>query len=288
MSLVIEMRGLSKTYGRTKALNGLNLAVPEGRILGLVGPNGAGKSTALSAMLGLIPCDGDLRVLGRDPWRDRERVMQDVSFIADVAVIPRWLTVSQALNYFSGVHPRFNRARAEHFLARTRVEPRHKVRELSTGTITQLNLALVMAIDARLLVLDEPTLGLDILVRKQFFDSLLTDYFDDTRTIIIATHQVDEVQDVLSDVAFIDNGSVVLESSMDDFASRYLEVRVRPEHVTAGRALQPMRERAALGRTVMLFDTVPRERLTPLGDVRTPGLADLYVAIMTPRTGAAA
>jgi ABC-2 type transport system ATP-binding protein len=288
MSPVIEMRDLRKRYGRTQALDGLNLTLPEGRILGLVGPNGAGKSTALSAMLGLTPCEGELRVLGRDPWRDRERLMQDVSFVSDVAVMPRWLRVSQALDYVSGVHPRFDRVKAEHFLAKTNIARDRKVRELSKGMTTQLNLALVMAIDARLLVLDEPTIGLDILVRNQFFDSLLNDYFDGVRTVIIATHQIDEVQNVLSDVAFIDHGRMVLESSMDEFAARYLEVLVHPQHVAAGRALKPLRERTSVGRTVMLFDGVPRDRLSPLGDVRTPGLGDLYIAVMTPQTGAAA
>lgn len=288
MSLVIEMRGLSKVYGQTKALNGLSLTVPEGQILGLVGPNGAGKSTALSAMLGLTPCDGELRVLGKDPWHERERVMQDVSFIADVAVMPRWLRVSQALEYLTGVHPRFDRAKAEHFLSNTNISRRNKVSELSKGMATQLHLALAMAIDARLLVLDEPTLGLDILVRKQFFDSLLSDYFDGVRTVIVATHQVDEVQDVLSNVAFIDHGRIVLESSMEEFGRRYLEVVVNPERVAAGRALQPLRERPVFGRTVMLFDGVPRDRLTPLGEVRPASLSDLYVAVMTPQTGAAA
>jgi ABC-2 type transport system ATP-binding protein len=285
---VIEARGVTKSYGGTQALNGLNLTVSEGRILGLVGPNGAGKSTALNAALGLIPYEGSLRVLGQDPWQERERLMRDVSFIADVAVLPRWLRVGQALDFVDGVHPRFDRAKAEQLLARTNIELKKKVRELSKGMVAQLNLALVMAIDARLLVLDEPTLGLDILFRKQFFDSLLSDYFDRSRTIVIATHQIDEIQDVLTDIAFIDAGRIVLECAMEDFETRYFEVQVRPEHVAAARELGPMHERQSLGRTVMLFDGVPREQLAPLGDVRVPSIADLFVAVMGARTGAAA
>jgi ABC-2 type transport system ATP-binding protein len=287
MSAVIEAQGLSKTYGRTQALDGLNLTVPAGRILGLVGPNGAGKSTALNAMLGLIPYSGTLRVLDRDPWRERERLMRDVSFIADVAVMPRWLRVAHAVDYVAGVHPRFDRAKAVHLLARTNIAQSSKVRELSKGMVAQLHLALVMAIDARLLVLDEPTLGLDILFRKQFFDSLLEDYFDRSRTVIIATHQVDEIQDVLTDIAFIDRGRIVLQCSMDAFETRYLEVMVRPEHMAAARGLRPLHERVSLGRAVMLFDGVPRDQLTPLGEVRVPSIADLFVAVMT-RTGVAA
>ena len=285
---VIEARGVTKSYGGTQALNGLNLTVAEGRILGLVGPNGAGKSTALNAALGLIPYEGSLRVLGHDPWQARERLMRDVSFIADVAVLPRWLRVEQALDFVEGVHPRFDRVKAEQLLARTNIELKKKVRELSKGMVAQLNLALVMAIDARLLVLDEPTLGLDILFRKQFFDSLLSDYFDGSRTIIIATHQIDEIQDVLTDIAFIDAGRIVLECAMEDFETRYFEVQVRQEHVAAARALGPMHERQSLGRAVMLFDGVPREQLAPLGDVRVPSIADLFVAVMGARTGAAA
>src|SRR5438046_360607 len=235
----IEARGLRKTFGSTVALDGVDLRVEEGRILGLIGPNGAGKSTALHAILGLIPYEGELRVLGRDPWTERDQLMRDVCFIADVAVLPRWIRVSQVLDYVAGVHPRFDRAKAEGFLAKTTIRSASKVRELSKGMVTQLHLALVMAIDARLLVLDEPTLGLDILYRKQFYDSLLNDYFDRNRTIVVATHQVDEVQHVLTDIVFIDRGRVVFARSMEEVESRYLEVMVNPERVAAARALKP-------------------------------------------------
>ena len=239
----IEARGLRKTFGTTVALDGIDLRVEEGRILGMIGPNGAGKTTALNAILGLTSYDGELKVLGRDPWTSRDELMRDVSFIADVAVLPRWIRVSQLLDYVAGVHPRFDRAKAESFLARTTIKRTSKVRELSKGMVAQLHLAIVMAIDARLLVLDEPTLGLDILYRKQFYDSLLNDYFDRSRTIIVTTHQVEEVQDVLTDLMFIDRGRIVLECSMEEFDSRYFEVMVNPEHLAAARALKPMYER---------------------------------------------
>ena len=276
----IEARGLRKAYATTIALDGLDLRVEEGRILGLIGPNGAGKTTAVNALLGLTPYQGDLKVLGRDPWTERDRLMREVCFIADVAVLPRWLRVSQALDYLAGVHPRFDRAKAEGFLGKTALRPTHKVRELSKGMVTQLHLALVMAIDARLLLLDEPTLGLDILFRKQFYDSLLNDYFDRSRTIVMTTHQVEEVQDVLTDVVFIDRGKVVLDRTMEEIESRYLEVQVHPERVAAARALQPIHERQMLGRSILLFDGVDRQRLAEIGDVRKPGLADLFVAVM--------
>jgi len=279
----IEARGLRKAYATTIALDGLDLRVEEGRILGLIGPNGAGKTTAVNALLGLTPYQGDLKVLGRDPWTERDRLMREVCFIADVAVLPRWLRVSQALDYLAGVHPRFDRAKAEGFLGKTALRPTHKVRELSKGMVTQLHLALVMAIDARLLLLDEPTLGLDILFRKQFYDSLLNDYFDRSRTIVMTTHQVEEVQDVLTDVVFIDRGKVVLDRTMEEIDSRYLEVQVHPERVAAARALQPIHERQMLGRSILLFDGVDRQRLAEIGDVRKPGLADLFVAVMGSR-----
>src|SRR5919109_1090224 len=246
----IEARGLRKAFGATIALDGVNLRVEEGRILGLIGPNGAGKTTALNAILGLTPYQGELKVLGRDPWTERDRLMRDVCFIADVAVLPRWLRVWQALDYVAGVHPRFDRAKAEGFLARTSISRGSKVRELSKGMVTQLHLAIIMAIDAKLLVLDEPTLGLDILYRKQFYDSLLNDYFDSKRTIVVATHQVDEIQNVLTDLLFIDRGRVVFACSMEEVESRYLEVLVHPEQVTAARALKPMHERQGFGRSI--------------------------------------
>ncbi len=276
----IEARGLRKAFGTTHALDGINMRVEEGRILGLVGPNGAGKTTALNAILGLSSYQGELRVLGRDPWTERNHLMRDVCFISDVAVLPRWARVSQALDYVAGVHPRFDRSRAEGFLAKTTITPARKVRELSKGMVTQLHLAIVMAIDARLLVLDEPTLGLDIIFRKQFYDSLLTDYFDRSRTIVVATHQVEEIQNVLTDLMFINRGRIVLDCSMEELESRYQEVTVHPEQAAAARALKPMHERPALGRSIMLFDRVERRRLAEFGEVRTPSVADLFVAVI--------
>jgi ABC-2 type transport system ATP-binding protein len=276
----IEARGLRKSFGSKVALDGIDLIVPEGRILGLVGPNGAGKTTALNAILGLTSCRGELRVLGRDPWAERPQVMAEACFIADVGILPRWLRVSQALDYVAGVHPRFDRARAEAFLARTTIQRRSKVAELSKGMVTQLHLALVMAIDAKLLVLDEPTLGLDILFRKQFYDSLLNDYYDGKRTIVVTTHQVEEIQEVLTDVVFIDRGRIALTTSMAAFEARYVEAMIRPENAEAARAMGPLHERQVFGRPIMLFDGVDRARLAELGEVRTPGLADLFVAVM--------
>lgn len=281
----IEAHGLRKVFGTTVALDGINLRVEEGRIVGLIGPNGAGKTTALNAILGLTAYEGELRVLGRDPWTERERLMRDVCFIADVAVLPRWMLVSQALDYVEGVHPRFDRAKAEGFLAKTSIKRESKVRELSKGMVTQLHLALVMAIDAKLLVLDEPTLGLDILYRKQFYDSLLNDYFDHSRTILVTTHQVDEIQNVLTDLMFIDRGRIVFECSMDAFESRYVEVKVNPERVAAARALKPIHERQTLGRTMFLFDGVDRHQLTGLGEARTPTIADVFVAVIGNHSG---
>jgi len=276
----IEARGLRKTFGATIALDGVDLRVEEGRILGLIGPNGAGKTTALNAILGLTPYQGELRVLGRDPWTERDRLMRDVCFIADVAVLPRWIRVSRALDYVAGVHPRFDRAKAEAFLARTTIRQSSKVRELSKGMVTQLHLALIMAIDARLLVLDEPTIGLDLLYRKQFYDSLLNDYFDRRRTIIVTTHQVEEVQHVLTDVMFMDRGRVALSCSTEEVESRYTEVMVRPDAVAAARALKPINERQAIGRSIQLFDGVDRQRLADFGEVHTPSIADLFVAVL--------
>jgi ABC-2 type transport system ATP-binding protein len=284
---VIEARGLRKSFGATIALNNVNLRVDEGRILGLIGPNGAGKSTALNAILGLTEYQGELRVLGRDPWMERDQLMRDICFISDVAVLPRWIRVSQALEYVAGVHPRFDRSKAEGFLAKTDIHRASRVRELSKGMVAQLHLALVMAIDARLLVLDEPTLGLDILYRKQFYDSLLNDYFDRTRTILLTTHQVEDVQYVLTDLMFINRGRIVLDCSMEEFESRYVELTVLPEEVAAARALRPIRERQALGRSVLLFDHVERQQLAALGDVRTPSISDLFVALLGDKAGTA-
>jgi ABC-2 type transport system ATP-binding protein len=277
---VIEARGLRKAFGKTVAVDGVNLRVEEGRILGLIGPNGAGKSTTLNAILGLTQYQGELRVLGRDPWVERDQLMRDVCFIADVAVLPRWMRVTQALDYVAGVHPRFDRAKAQGFLAKTAIKSGSRVRELSKGMVTQLHLALVMAIDARLLVLDEPTLGLDILYRKQFYDSLLNAYFDRSRTIVVTTHQVEEVQHVLTDLMFIKQGRIVLDCSMEEFESRYLEVMVHPEQLTAARALKPIHERQMFGRSILLFERVDRQQLAGVGEVRTPSIADVFVAVM--------
>src|SRR5512144_2925259 len=281
----IEARGLRKTYGATVAIDGIDLRVEQGRILGLIGPNGAGKTTALNAIVGLASYGGELRVLGRDPWHDRDLLMRDVCFISDVAVLPRWAKVWQLLDYMAGVHPRFDRAKAEGFLAKTTILRNRTVRELSKGMVTQLHLALVMAIDARLLVLDEPTLGLDILYRKQFYDSLLTDYFERSRTVIVATHQVEEVEHVLTDVLFIDRGRIVFSRSSEEVESRYREVLVHPDKIATARALNPIHERPGIGRSVLLFEGVDEQQLAALGDVRTPGVADLFVAIMGSRTG---
>src|SRR5580700_10044624 len=276
----IEAHGLRKAYGAKIALDGIDLRLEEGRILGVIGPNGAGKSTALNAILGLTPYQGELRVLGRDPWAERDQLMCDVCFISDVAVLPRWMRVSQALDYVAGVHPRFDRTKADGFLAKTDIRRTSKIRELSKGMVTQLHLALVMAIDAKLLVLDEPTIGLDLLYRKQFYDSLLNDYFDRTRTIVVTTHQVEDVQNVITDLMFINRGRIVLDCSMEDFESRYLEVTVRPEQVATARTLKPIHERQLLGRSVLLFDGVDRKQIVAFGDVRTPGISDLFVALM--------
>jgi ABC-2 type transport system ATP-binding protein len=281
---VIEARGLRKSFGKTIALDGVDVHIEAGRILGLIGPNGAGKSTALHAMLGLTPYEGELKVLGRDPWNERDRLMRDVCFIADVAVLPRWLRVSQAIDYVAGVHPRFDRAKAEAFLTKTSIKRTSKVGELSKGMVTQLHLALIMAIDAKLLVLDEPTLGLDLLYRKQFYDSLLNEYFDGSRTIVVTTHQVEEVQHVLTDLMFIQRGRIVLDCTMEAFEARYQEVMVHPEQVAAARALKPIHERQVFGRSVLMFDGVNHRQLEELGEVRTPSIADLFVALMGDKT----
>src|SRR5271155_5277448 len=283
----IEASGLRKAFGATVALDGVDLRVEEGRILGLIGPNGAGKTTALNAILGLTPYQGALRVLGRDPWTERDLLMRDVCFIADVAVLPRWLRVSQAVDYLVGVHPRFDRAKAEGFLAKTTIRRNSRVRELSKGMVAQLHLALVMAIDAKLLVLDEPTLGLDILYRKQFYDSLLNDYFDRRRTIVVTTHQVEEIQDVLTYVMFINRGRIVFDCSMEEFELRYLEVIVNPDQIATARALKPIHERQVFGRSILLFDRVEHKQLAALGEVRTPSIADLFVAVLSNQSGAA-
>ncbi|MGZ9099053.1 MAG: ABC transporter ATP-binding protein [Brevundimonas sp.] len=279
---VVRARGLRRAFGTTVALDGVDLTVEEGRIVGLIGPNGAGKSTALHAIMGLTACEGELEVLGRDPWAERDRLMLDACFIADVAVLPRWMRVGQALDYMAGVHPRFDRAKAEGFLARTTIRTASKIRELSKGMVTQLHLALIMAVDVQLLVLDEPTLGLDILYRKQFYDSLLNDYFDGSRTILVSTHDVAEVEHILTDVVFLDRGRVVLAAAMEAVGARFLELVVGPDQLAAARALGPLHERQLFGRGVLVFDGVDRGLLAALGEVRSPGLADVFVALMSP------
>jgi ABC-2 type transport system ATP-binding protein len=283
----IEARGLRKAFGPTVALEGIDFHLEEGRILGIIGPNGAGKTTALNAILGLLPYEGELRVLGHDPWKERDRLMRDVCFIADVAVLPRWITVSQVLDFVAGVHPRFDRGKAQELLAKTNIGRLRKVKQLSKGMVAQLHLALVMAIDARLLVLDEPTLGLDILFRKQFYDSLLTDYFDRSRTIVVTTHQVEELQHILTDLMFIDRGRIVLSCSMEEFEARYTEVAVNPDQVAAARALKPIYERQVFGRTMLTFDGAERDRLMQLGEVRTPTISDLFIAVVGDQSGTA-
>lgn len=278
---VVSAHGLRKAYKNKLALDNAAFEIPSGRIVGLIGPNGAGKTTALKAILGLIPFEGSLDVLGKDPRTQRDALMNDVCFIADVAVLPRWMTVAQAIEFVAGVHPRFNTKRCQHFLEGTQLKPNMKVREMSKGMIVQLHLALVMAIDAKLLVLDEPTLGLDILYRKQFYQRLLEDYFDEDKTILITTHQVEEVEHILTDVMFIRDGKVVLNAAMDTLGERYTEVLVNPDKQDAARALTPIDERSLpFGKTVMLFDGIERARLSELGETRTPGLADLFVATM--------
>lgn len=278
---VIEARNLSKTYGGgVRALDGVSFTVQPGRIVGLIGPNGAGKTTALKAILGLTHVEGDLKVLGLDPRTERDQVMEQVCFIADVAVLPKWLRVSDALSYVQGVHPRFDRARAEDFLRRTDVRPRARVRELSKGMVTQLHLALILAIDAKLLVLDEPTLGLDLLYRRAFYDTLLNDYFDHERTILITTHQVEEIENLLTDVMFIQHGRLVLDAPVEQLATRFSQVLVAPDRAAEARALGPFHEREVFGRLAMTFDGRDPGQLVALGEVRTPSIADLFVARM--------
>ena len=279
--VVISARGLRKAYKSTLALDNTSFTIAPGRITGLIGPNGAGKTTLLKALLGLTQVEGELSVMGLDPTVQRNALMNDVCFIADVAVLPRWMKVREAIDFVAGVHPRFDRARCERFLASTKLQPRQRVRELSKGMIVQLHLALVMAIDAKVLVLDEPTLGLDILYRKEFYQRLLEDYFDEQKTIIVTTHQVEEIEHILTDVMFIRDGRIVLTTDMEDVGERYTEALVSAETLEAARALKPIDERSLpFGKTVLLFDGVPRAQLTPLGEIRSPGLADLFVAIM--------
>ncbi|MEO6075176.1 MAG: ABC transporter ATP-binding protein [Dokdonella sp.] len=277
---VVQATNLSKHYGKTAALDGIDLTIEEGRIVGLIGPNGAGKTTALKAILGLAEFEGKLSVLGLDPRNQRTELMKQVCFIADVAVLPRWIKVREAVDFVAGVHPRFSREKCMAFLARTKLNPALRVREMSKGMIVQLHLALVMAIDAKLLVLDEPTLGLDILYRKTFYETLLNDYFDEQKTIIVTTHQVEEIEHILTDLIFIRDGKIALSASMDAIAERYIEVMVSPERADAARAMNPINERQIFGKSIFLFDGVPRATLAEFGELRKPSISDLFVATM--------
>jgi ABC-2 type transport system ATP-binding protein len=280
VSAIVSARGLSKRYGKTVAVDNVSFDIPAGRIIGLIGPNGSGKTTTLKAALGLVPFDGDLKVLGLDPRTQRDELMQNVCFIADVAVLPRWIRVCEVVDFVAGVHPKFDKAKCERYIAHTKLSPRMKVKEMSKGMIVQLHLAIVMAIDAKLLVLDEPTLGLDILYRKQFYQNLLEDYFDEEKTIIITTHQVEEVEHILSDLMFIRDGKIVLSATMDEVGERFTEVMVPAEKVESAKSLKPIDERQVFGKSVLLFDGVPRAQLAGLGETRNVGIADLFVATM--------
>jgi len=279
-SSIIRARGLGRRYGKTVALDGVDLDVPAGRIVGLIGPNGAGKTTAMKTILGLSKFNGELEVLGLDPSRDRDDLMEDVCFIADVAVLPRWARVWQIIELTERLHPGFSRKQCMKYLARTKIKQRSRVRALSKGMVVQLHLALVMSIDAKLLVLDEPTLGLDILFRKQFYTSLLNEYFDEQRTILISTHQVEEVEHILTDLIFIQDGRLIVNSTMDDIHERYTEVMVTPDSVEKARALGPLHERVLFGRHIMLFDSADERALGEIGEIHKPSVADLFVALM--------
>ncbi len=280
MSAVISARNLSKRFGSTMAVDNVSFDIPAGRIVGLIGPNGSGKTTALKAILGLSSYEGQLNVLGFDPHTQRDELMKEVCFIADVAVLPRWISVGEAIDFVAGVHPKFNRKKCEEYLSHTKLKTNTKVKHMSKGMVVQLHLALVMAIDAKLLVLDEPTLGLDILYRKQFYQNLLEDYFDENKTIIVTTHQVEEIEHILTDLMFIRDGKIVLSSTMDEVADRFVEVMVSQDQYAAAKSMNPIDERQVFGKSVMLFDGVARNELTRLGDTRNVGIADLFVATM--------
>lgn len=280
MNNIVDVRGISKRYGDFSALSDVHFRIEPGSIVGLIGPNGAGKTTTLKSMLGLTGFDGDMSVLGRDPRRGRHKVMERVCFIADVGVLPRWLRVSDALDFVEGIHSKFNRAKAEAMLADTKISKKHKVKQLSKGMVTQLHLALVMAIEVDLLVLDEPTLGLDILYRKSFYENLLNDYFDHETSIVISTHQVEEIESLLTHLLFINEGRIVLDCRMDELDQVYSEVLVSPEQVAAANNLGPIHSREMLGQKAMIFENVPRDELGPLGELHTPSVADLFVAKM--------
>jgi ABC-2 type transport system ATP-binding protein len=288
MTAIIEARGLTKRYDDTFAVRGVDINIEPGRIVGLIGPNGAGKTTVIKAILGLTSFDGELKVNGLDPRTQRDALMKEVCFIADVAVLPRWLTVAQAVEFVAGVHPRFDRKRAEDFLSRTDIKMHKRVRQLSKGMVTQLHLALILAIDAKLLVLDEPTLGLDLLFRRSFYDNLLNDYFNKERTILVTTHQVEEIENILTDVLFIQHGKFVLEAQMDTLGERFVQLVPSAGNTERARALKPFYEREVFGRSAMLFDGVKESELSALGETRAPSVADLFVAMMSPPTPAGA
>lgn len=278
MTSLVNARNVSKHFGSVRAVDNVSFEIEKGRILGLIGPNGAGKTTLLKAVLGLTDCDGDLSVLGFDPFKQRKQLMQNICFIADVAVLPRWIKVSQILDFVESIHPNFSRARAEELLQQTKVQPGARVKELSKGMVTQLHLSIIMAIDAKLLVLDEPTLGLDILFRKEFYANLLNDYFDEERTILITTHQVEEIENLLTDVMFINDGKILLDSTMDSLSDTYVEVMASGDNAQKARGLGPIAEHEMFGKSVMLFEGVSREHLEGLGEIRIPSVADLFVA----------
>jgi ABC-2 type transport system ATP-binding protein len=278
MTSLVNARGVSKSFGAVRAVDNVSFEIEKGRILGLIGPNGAGKTTLLKAVLGLTDCEGDLSVLGFNPFRQRKQLMQNICFIADVAVLPRWIKVSQILDYVEAIHPNFSRTRAEELLLQTNVRSDARVKELSKGMVTQLHLSIIMAIDAKLLVLDEPTLGLDILFRKEFYANLLNDYFDEERTILITTHQVEEIENLLTDVMFINDGKILLDSSMDTLSDTYVEVLASGENAQKARGLGPIAESELFGKSAMLFEGVSREHLEGLGEIRIPSVADLFVA----------
>ena len=278
MSSLVSARGVSKHFGQVRAVDNVSFEIEKGKILGLIGPNGAGKTTLLKAVLGLTDCEGDLSVIGLDPFRQRKKLMQNICFIADVAVLPRWIKVTQLLDYVDAIHPNFSRSRAEKLLQQTSVRAGARVKELSKGMVVQLHLSIIMAIDAKLLVLDEPTLGLDILFRKEFYANLLNDYFDEERTILITTHQVEEIQNLLTDIMFINDGKILLNSTMDSLGDRYLELSTSGEDVIKARGLGPIAESELFGKSIMLFDGVARDHLEGLGDIRIPSVADLFVA----------
>jgi ABC-2 type transport system ATP-binding protein len=280
MNAVVTANGLSKRYKNALALDNVSFQIPAGRIVGLIGPNGAGKTTALKAILGLTDFQGQLNVLGLDPRTQRDRLMEEVCFIADVAVLPRWIRVHEAIDFVANVHPRFNRAKCEAFLARTKLTSNQRVRQMSKGMIVQLHLALVMAIDAKLLVLDEPTLGLDILYRKQFYQNLLEDYFDENKTIIVTTHQVEEIEHILTDLMFIRDGRIVLNTDMEAMGERFAEVMVSADMAATARQLKPLDERQVFGKSIFLFDGVDQAQLKTLGEIRRPSVSDLFVATM--------